>query len=61
MDQIMNMFTQVFLPLIGALAGGVAAYIAIRADIATLKAQVAILQSSNDRAHARIDSLQQRK
>jgi hypothetical protein len=61
MDQIMNMFTQVFLPLIGALAGGVAAYIAIRSDIATLKAQVAILQSSNDRAHARIDSLQQRK
>lgn len=61
MDQLMNMFTQVFLPLIGALAGGVAAYIAIRSDIATLKAQVAILQSSNDRAHARIDSLQQRK
>lgn len=60
MGNLMDLFNQVFLPLMGAAAGGLAAYMAIRTDIATLKAQVAILTASNDRAHVRIDDVQQR-
>lgn len=40
---------------LGAAAGALAAYMAIREDIATLKAQVIALQKDNEQAHARAD------
>lgn len=40
---------------LGAGAGALAAYLAIREDIATLKAQVIALQKDNEQAHARAD------
>lgn len=45
-----------FIPqALGAAAGALAAYMAIREDIATLKAQVTALQKDNEQAHARAD------
>jgi hypothetical protein len=48
---------QVVLPLLGALGGGVAAYTAIRSDLAAMKATLEILAKSVERAHVRIDEL----
>jgi hypothetical protein len=45
---------QVFL---AAIAGGIGAYAAIRADLAGLKVQAAIFEKSLERAHDRIDDL----
>lgn len=45
-----------FIPqALGAAAGALAAYMAIREDIATLKAQVTALKEDNAQAHARAD------
>lgn len=38
-------------------AGAIAAYVAIRADLAALKAQMLAVQSAVDRAHVRIDTI----
>lgn len=57
----MDAFTQLFLPLIGALGGGMAAYVAIRSNLAALNMQVAIMQKSLERAHERIDDLQRHR
>ena len=43
--------------LIGAGAGAFAAYVAIRADLADLKARVEIAHESADKAHTRIDQI----
>jgi hypothetical protein len=43
--------------LIGAGAGALGAYIAIRSDLADLKARVEILHDSTNKAHSRIDQL----
>lgn len=44
------------LQLLAVAAGGVAAYTAIRADIARLTAEVKAAVDSSDRAHGRIDA-----
>lgn len=50
-----------FIPqALGAAAGALAAYMAIREDIATLKAQVAALKEDNTQAHARADAAHDR-
>ena len=43
--------------LIGAGAGALGAYIAIRSDLADLKARVEILHDATSKAHSRIDQL----
>lgn len=45
---------------LGAGGGSIAAYAAIRSDLAALRAVVEILSSSLNRAHQRIDEMQQR-
>ena len=41
----------------GALCGGFAAYVAIRADLADLKARIKIAEKTSDHAHRRIDDI----
>ncbi len=55
------LFLQFLGPLIGAIIGGVAAYVAIRADLAELKARMSIAEKVADNAHERIDSIMQRR
>ena len=43
--------------VIGAAAGAFGAYVAIRSDLAALKAKMEIHERSLERAHERIDSL----
>jgi len=43
--------------VIGASAGAFGAYVAIRSDLAALKAKMEIHERSLERAHERIDSL----
>lgn len=45
------------LQLMATFGGAVGAYVAIRADLAALKAQMTIYEKSLDRAHARIDAI----
>ena len=45
------------LPLLGAAAGGVSAYVAIRSDLAVLKYRMDHQAETLKAAHARIDSL----
>lgn len=52
---------QVFGPLVSALIGGVAAYVAIRSDLAALKARMDNAEKSADQAHSRIDSMLHQK
>lgn len=61
MGNIMDLWDKVMMPLLGAFGGGLAAYISIRSSLATLIAQVAILEKSVDRAHERIDSMHRGK
>lgn len=49
--------TQLLGTIISALAGGVAAYVAIRSDLAELKARMAHSEDATKRAHERIDDL----
>lgn len=51
-----EVWTGLLAPLLGALSGGIAAYVAIRADLAATKATIALLTHSVQRAHDRIDS-----
>jgi len=43
--------------LIGAAAGAFGAYVAIRSDLAELKAKVEVLHTATDKAHSRIDQI----
>lgn len=43
--------------VVSALVGGVAAYVAIRSDLAELKARMRNAEEANKRAHERIDDL----
>jgi hypothetical protein len=60
MGLTMDVLQQLVLPLFGAFGGGIGVYASIRADLAQMRATVAILERSTERAHARIDDLQQR-
>jgi len=48
-------FQEFITPLLGAIGGGFAAYAAIRADLAALKARVTIIEVQANKAHDRID------
>ena len=54
MDFNINIIIQA---LIGAAGGAAAAYVAIRSDLAALKARMEIHERGLERAHERIDSL----
>jgi len=58
MEQLLLQFLG---PLIGAVIGGVASYVAIRSDLAELKARMSIAEKVGDNAHERIDSIMQRR
>jgi hypothetical protein len=44
-------------PLLGALGGGLASYVAIRSDLAALRARVDNLENGVTRSHLRIDQI----
>jgi len=44
-------------PLASALIGGIAAYVAIRSDLAAIKARMDNAEKSASEAHGRIDSI----
>jgi hypothetical protein len=46
--------------LIGAAAGAFGAYVAIRSDLAHLKAKMEMIHESADKAHSRIDQILQK-
>jgi hypothetical protein len=48
---------QLISPLISAAFGGIAAYVAIRSDLAALKARMDNAEKSTDQAHSRIDQM----
>lgn len=48
---------QIVGPLVSALIGGIAAYVAIRSDLAALKARMDHAEKSASEAHGRIDSI----
>ena len=52
---------QFLAPLVGALFGGVASYVAIRADLAELKARMSLAETSLNTSHNRIDSILARR
>lgn len=45
------------LAAIGAIGGGFGSYVAIRADLAAMKATVELLSKAVDRVHVRIDEM----
>jgi ethanolamine transporter EutH len=47
----------IFQSIVGALIGGISAYVAIRADLASLKARMANTEKTADNAHERIDQI----
>ena len=47
----------IFQSIVGALIGGISAYVAIRADLASLKARMANTEKTADSAHERIDQI----
>ena len=49
--------TQMFNAVIGATIGGISAYIAIRTDLANLKARMENTEKSTENAHDRIDKI----
>ena len=44
----------------GAFVGGTAVFAAIKSELADLRARVIILERSNDKAHERIDTINER-
>jgi len=47
----------IFQSIVGALIGGVSAYVAIRSDLASLKARMNNAEKTADGAHDRIDKI----
>ena len=47
----------IFQSIIGALIGGISAYVAIRSDLANLKARMENTEKTADNAHERIDKI----
>jgi hypothetical protein len=47
----------IFQSIVGALIGGVSAYVAIRSDLASLKARMNNAEKTADGAHERIDQI----
>jgi len=47
----------IFQSIIGALIGGISAYVAIRSDLASLKARMENTEKTADNAHERIDQI----
>lgn len=56
----MDIFSQLVLPLLGAMGGGIGAYIGIRSDLNLQKALIESLRASVERAHERIDDFHKR-
>jgi hypothetical protein len=54
MDLSLKEFVQILVTVFG---GGLASYVAIRSDIAAMKARVSMVEHSTDEAHKRIDSV----
>lgn len=52
---------QVIGPLVSALIGGIAAYVAIRSDLAALKARMDHAENAASEAHGRIDAILMKK
>ena len=50
-------FTPLLQAIIGAAIGGASAYVAIRTDLANLKARMENTEKSTDNAHERIDKI----
>ena len=50
-------FSVIFQAVIGAAIGGASAYVAIRSDLADLKARMANTEKTADNAHDRIDKI----
>jgi predicted component of type VI protein secretion system len=50
-------FTPLLQAIIGAAIGGISAYIAIRTDLANLKARMENTEKAADNAHDRIDKI----
>jgi len=48
---------QLLSTIIAAAAGAFGAYIAIRTDLADLKARMILVEKSSDQAHSRIDNI----
>lgn len=51
------MLSEFFGLAIASVSGGVACYVAIRSDLAELRARVTIAEKVGDRAHERIDNI----
>jgi len=50
-------FSVIFQAIIGAAIGGASAYVAIRSDLADLKARITNTEKTADNAHERIDQI----
>ena len=50
-------FTPLFQAVIGSVLGAIAAYVAIRSDLAELKARMTNTEKAADQAHDRIDKI----
>jgi len=46
-----------FFQFLGALFGGLGAYVAVRSDLADLKARMVLVEKSADAAHGRVDQM----
>jgi hypothetical protein len=53
----MDNLNQIASTLFAALAGALGAYVAIRTDLADLKARMTHVEATSERAHERIDDL----
>lgn len=53
--------SQLISPLVSAAFGGIAAYVAIRSDLAALKARMDNAERSGEQAHSRIDQILHQK
>jgi hypothetical protein len=53
----MSVDLTMFLQFLGCIMGGLGAYVAVRSDLADLKARMVLVEKSADAAHARVDQL----
>ena len=47
----------ILLQFAGCILGGLGAYVAVRSDLADLKARMVLVEKSADAAHSRVDQL----
>ena len=53
----MTIDLSMLLQFAGCILGGVGAYVAVRSDLADLKARMVLVEKSADHAHQRVDSM----